>query len=117
MWTHCRKETQHTVLLRDYIGTLLEAETILREQYAITEQELKMEKNPGRRRELEDEFNQIQTDHRFITAPFKLPPLRLVEIVPDDNGGSFYGGSQRSHSQRSQRQGDSVIFAYEHNNK
>ena len=76
-----------------------------------------MENNPTRKREIEQEFNQLLSDHRFITAPFKLPPLRHVETISDDNGGSFYGGSQRSRGGGSQRHGDSVIFAYEHNTR
>lgn len=52
MWEHCRTQNQRTVFLRDYIQTLVEAENILRQQYGITQQEMKMENNPNRKREI-----------------------------------------------------------------
>lgn len=112
LWEHTRVGNNRTIMLRDYINTLVEAESTLREQYTLTEQEMRMEKNPSRRRELEEEYHEISNDHRLVSAQFKLPPLRITENLSDSRAGSQFGDSQRS-----RRVGESVIFAYESNNR
>jgi hypothetical protein len=105
LWTHCNIDPMRGVKLQDYINTIVEAEHILREQVSITEKTLRMETRPTEKSELQNEYSQILSDHRIITSPFGLPPLRQAN-TPE--------GSRliQNQEQSGHREGDTVIFAY-----
>lgn len=72
----------------------------------ITEAALKMETRPREKADYQDEFNQIVSDHRAITSPFHLPPLRQTAAFESSGLMNNNGSGFRPNA------GDSVIFGY-----
>ena len=72
----------------------------------ITEAAFKMEQRPREKADYQDELNQIFSDHRAITLPFKLPPLRQSAALESSGLMNNNGSGFRPNA------GDSIIFGY-----
>lgn len=103
LWNHCVVDANRGVRLDDFVNTIVEAESILRDQVEVTEGALKIENRDKEKAELEKQYKQIISDHELISGPFNLMPLKQSRVLETStagkNGISFLYG-------------DSVLFGY-----